>query len=130
MPGTSASNGYYEPASPEPEASAGGESVMSGGSVSSREGPASPEPEASARGRSAECGSMLSCDERLLAGVESTVEKTGPARGVGLPASAARAKRRVTTSRGTKISFPAWSRDGVGTLRMALSIAASAGDAA
>jgi len=108
----------------------GSESMMSGAFASSREGPASPQPEASAGGRSVECGSMLSCDERLLAGVESTVEKSGRARGVGLLATVARARRRVTTSRGTKISFPAWSRDGVGTLRMALSIAASAGDAA
>jgi len=129
MPGTSASNGY-EPASPEPEASAGGESMMSGGSVSSREGPASPEPEPSARGGSAKCGGMLSCDERLPVGVEAIAEKTGPARGVGLPAADVRARRRSTISWRLKISFPAWWRGGVATLRMAWSTAASAGDAA
>ena len=106
---------------------AGGESVMSGRSVSS-EGPASPEPEA--RGGSAECGSTLSCEEKLPEGVDAAVEKTGPARGVSLPVVAVKARRRSTISRGMKISFPTWSRDGVGTLRMAWSIAASAGDAA
>jgi len=48
----------------------GSESMMSGAFASSREGPASPEPEASAGGRSVECGSMLLCDESLLAGVD------------------------------------------------------------
>jgi len=72
--------------------------MMSGGSVSSREGPASPEPELSARGGLAKCGGMLSCDERLPVAVEAIAEKTDPARGVGLPAADVRARRRSTIS--------------------------------